>query len=450
MTTADDAVLLVDLDDESRRALEFDALLAWVAEYTRTPSGERLVRSLCPSADPATVRLELESVAEVRRCLVEQGPLLTGRLPETAASAAAVEVDGAQPDSKGLRDLAVVLHATGELRSRMRALAADIYPHLARESAGLADLRDVCRPILSGMDPEGLLLDAASPELHRLRARVSRAGARLRRLLQGYLKDPDSRASIRDDFVTQRNGRYVIPVRSDAPHPIRGIVHASSSSGLTRFVEPLESVEPNNELVRLIEAEREEQQRILARWAATLRERVEEVRAALHGLSRVDGLQARALFAEHCDACSPNVRPGGPLRLDQMRHPLLQRRLAAEGGACVPASLTLDPADRVLVVSGPNTGGKTVALKTVGLSVLMAQSGVPISAREAELPLYRQVRVDGYPSVFMVLEGLGPKDVRRCLQRKQVRAALGEVPAFDDVDLATSFSIVGRCSWIYR
>ena len=384
----------VDLDEESRRALEFDELLDWVADFARTPLGGRRLRALHPSRDFETVRGELAGVAEVRQCLRERSHLVPGRLPDVTQAIDTLRVEGTRLEGKSLRDLASVLKATGTLRSAVQGLAGEEYPRLNRLVPDLPDLREPSEPVLRRTDLEGQILDGASPELRRLRGQVTRAGERLRRLLHGYLKDPGSQASIRDDFVTQRNGRFVIPVRTDAPRPIRGIVHASSSSGATRFVEPLESVEPNNELVRLIEEEREEQGRILAAWTDAFRDRLPEVEQALSTLARIDGMQARALFSEACDAVVPQVLPGGPLRLTGMRHPLLHRRLSAEGGAVVPSSLRLDPADQVLVLSGPNTGGKTVALKSVGLMVLMAQSGIPVPAQEAELPLFGQVRAD--------------------------------------------------------
>jgi DNA mismatch repair protein MutS2 len=159
-------------------------------------------------------------------------------------------------------------------------------------------------------------------------------------------------------------------------------------------VEPLETVDLNNDLVRLSEQEQEEQERVLRGWSEALRYRHDEVLLAVDGLAEMDGLQARALFAEACSCIRPEVAPAGPLGLGSVRHPLLDRRLRGEGSGAVPLSLGLDPSDQVLVVSGPNTGGKTVAIKTLGLAVLMAQSGVPVPAVEARLPLYRQLRTD--------------------------------------------------------
>jgi DNA mismatch repair protein MutS2 len=268
------------------------------------------------------------------------------------------------------------------------------YPFLSATGRSLPDLRRESSDILRAIAPDGSIGDDASEELRRIRRRRLRAGDRLRNMLESYLHRPDAGSVIRDDFITQRNGRFVIPVRTDAPHPVKGIVHASSSSGATQFVEPIETVELNNDLVRLGEQEHQELVRILTDWTDRFRENASEVERAVAGLSELDALQARVLFGRDTEGRWPQVEADGPLRLEEMRHPLLERRLRESGRSCVPLDLALDPFDRVLVLSGPNAGGKTIALKTLGLAVLMAQSGIPLSARAVRLPIYRQVRAD--------------------------------------------------------
>jgi len=242
--------------------------------------------------------------------------------------------------------------------------------------------------------PDGRLEDGASSELRRVRIAIARTGERLRRQLEAFVGDPAAASFVRDDFVTQRNGRFVIPVRADSPRPVEGIVHAASSSGQTLFVEPIESVALNNELVRLAEQEVAEHDRVVRGWAERFRARRDEILAAVFGLAHADTLQARALFARHIEGCRPELSPGAPLLLVGVRHPLLDRRLKEQGGRSVPIAITIDPYDRVLMISGPNTGGKTVALKTVGLACLMAQCGLPVAATAASLPVFRQLRAD--------------------------------------------------------
>jgi DNA mismatch repair protein MutS2 len=385
---------LVDLDDESRVALEFDELLSWVASFARTAPGARRVADRVPVADAGLLRRELQAVEEIRRHHQSAGLPVPSGIPDPATALGTLSVAGLSLDAKTLRDLASVGMSTSMLRARLRALDARDYPWLRQTGEELPELAPTCGAIVDGIEPEGRIRDAASAELRSVRLEAGRAGGRLRRTLERLVRDPRVGTVIRDDFITQRSGRYVVPVRSDAPRPLRGIVHASSSSGATQFVEPLETIELNNDLVRLAEREREEELRLLAEWTESLRARRGELNDALRALAEVDDAQARALYAEECGAVAPALGEGGGVLLREARHPLVDRRLREEGSGCVPLGLELDPAEQVLVVSGPNAGGKTVLLKTLGLFALMAQSGIPLPAREVRLPCYVQVRVD--------------------------------------------------------
>ncbi|MCP3979514.1 MAG: hypothetical protein GY716_09320 [bacterium] len=384
----------LDVDPETRRALQFDELLEWLAGLARTAPGARRVLALRPVCDEQRIRHELESVREVERLLAERATPVPSGLPDPEEAARALSLAGMRLDATSLRGLAAVAHAAAELRDTLIRLAADSYPRLREQGSRLPDLGLEAAEVLRGIEPDGRLADDASPGLARIRRRRRKAGEDLQNKLARMLRKPGAESVIQDDFVTQRNGRYVIPVRSDSPKPVRGIVHATSSSGATQFVEPLETVELNNEWVRLGEEEREEEQRILADWSDAFRERLDELHDALDALAVVDGWQARALFARDTEAVAPVVGEGEPVALTDVRHPLLERLLAERGGECVPLRLEIEPFDRVLVVSGPNTGGKTVALKTLGLTVLMAQSGIPVPAKRVRLPLYRQLRAD--------------------------------------------------------
>ena len=385
---------VTDLDADSRRALEFDELLEWLASLARTPMGRRAVFELVPMAQIEAVREELATVDEACRLAEREEALVGHGLPDPGPALEVLGIEGARLDPTALRNLAAVVAAASSVGRRLATLEREEFPILSVLGGSLPDLSEESRVVLRHVEPEGHVADGASPELGRIRRERQRLTDRLQQRLQSILHAPSSASAIRDDFITQRNGRYVIPVRSDSPRPIRGIVHAESSSGATRFVEPLESVELNNDLVRLAERERQEVERLLLMWTEAFRRRAPEVEDSLSGLARVDGLQARALFARECRCVTPVVEQGAALKLVEARHPLLDRRLRQQGTEIVPLSLELDPADRVLVLSGPNTGGKTVALKTVGLSSLMAQSGIPVPGRTVQLPLYRQVRAD--------------------------------------------------------
>lgn len=389
-----DAAPLVDLDGDSRSALEFDDLLAWVASLARTAPGARRVLARAPRFDPEHTRSDLAACAEVRRHLEASGTLLAGRIPDPHAALEALGVGGLVLEPPALRDLASTVSAVSDLGRELRRLAPAEYPWLAGTGRGIPDLAAECKVIVRGIEPEGRIKDDASRELGRIRLALARGGERLRRTLERLVRAPGLQTSLSDDFITQRNGRFVVPLRAGAARPLSGIVHASSSSGATQFVEPLETVELNNDLVRLAEEEREEERRLLREWCDRLRGRLPELSLIERALAEIDDAQARALFAEECGAITPLLAAGGTLLVREARHPLLDRRLRAQGAGAVPVDLELDPPDQVLVVSGPNAGGKTVVSKTLGLFVLMAQSGIPLPAREVRLPLYRQVRVD--------------------------------------------------------
>jgi DNA mismatch repair protein MutS2 len=384
----------LDVDAETRRALEFDELLEQVARFACTRAGAAGVGALAPRIDVDEISAELQAVAEAREHLTAHGRLVPTGLPDPEPAFRRLTLAGAALDAKPLRDLATTLVAASELRRTLLAAAGPPSPRLRAAAQGLADLRAEAEPVLRHVDPEGRIEDSASAELTRVRRARARLAERLRALLRRLLADPGAGSSIQDEFITQRNERFVIPVRADAPRPVPGIVHARSSSGATRFVEPLETVELNNELVRLSEEERKEQERLLCGWADGLRRRLEQVERSLAVVAWLDGVQARALFQEESEAVLPQVDHGGNLVLEGVRHPLLDALLRRTGQRCVPLSLTLSPAQHVLVLSGPNAGGKTVALKTCGLLVLMAQSGIPVTGRAVRIPVFHQVRAD--------------------------------------------------------
>jgi DNA mismatch repair protein MutS2 len=383
-----------DLDPTSREVLELDAILAYAASFAATTTGRaRLVASF-PSASREELAAEHAAVWEAFDYVGRLGRFLPARLPDPEPALAALSVSGLVIDPLPLRDLASVLVDAASLRKQLGGIEAEGCEALKALGRSIPDLTSLARDVVQFVAPDGSVEDGASPELRRIRAAIGKTGERLRRQLEAFVNDPSAAAFVRDDFVTQRNGRFVIPVRADSKQSVEGIVHAASSSGQTLFVEPMESVALNNDLVRLADQEAAEHERVMRGWTERFRERRDEIFAAIAGLTRADTLQAKALFAKTIEGCRPELRSGGPLRLVDARHPLLDRRLAEQGARCVPVTIELDPYERVLVISGPNTGGKTVALKTVGLACLMAQCGLPVAAASASLPVFGQLRAD--------------------------------------------------------
>jgi DNA mismatch repair protein MutS2 len=253
-----------------------------------------------------------------------------------------------------------------------------------------AQLANLTRSLRSRLNPDGSLSDDASPDLRRIRREMDRQQRVIEESLRSTLRRLSEGGSTQEDLITIRGERFVIPVKSEHKRRIPGVVHGASSSGQTVYLEPLETIEQNNELVRLIEEEQAETRRI---FLAMTREIGVQSHAIAQGaaiLAQVDGLQARGRFSAEFECVRPRFADTGApvLELSQARHPLLEKRLRARQAAIVPLTLALNDAQRQLIISGPNTGGKTVALKTTGLLGMMAQAGIPVPAEEAVFPLF--------------------------------------------------------------
>ncbi len=295
-------------------------------------------------------------------------------------------------------------------------------------SAGIADFADFLRSFRNKIQPDGTLEDKASPELARIRREIERQRRSIQESLRGYLRRLAEGGTVQDELVTIRGERFVIPVKIEQKRRVQGVVHGASSSGQTVFVEPMETIEQNNELVRLLEEEMAEIHRILIEMTQRIGAQSPEILAAEDALSELELQFAKARFAEDYTCTEVKlsnadlrtggrpVRPaseagpkpkeqsgdsrlGGPaaegrLLLHNARHPLLERNLKAKSAAVVPITVELEGSRRQLVITGPNTGGKTVTLKTVGLLSLMAQSGLPVPADRAELPVFDAVLAD--------------------------------------------------------
>jgi len=290
-----------------------------------------------------------------------------------------------------LLDAASLLETASWLRQQFREEAAKA-PLLARRAASLADFRDVHAAIRRCLLPNGEISDDASTALRRIRSSIAETREAIQKTLKQILRARHAEAG--EDYVTLRNERFVIPVRTENRRSVHGVVHGASATGQTVFLEPLETVEANNQLVQLAEDEAAE----IARILRELTERLQAFRGPLESaaatIAELDSVFARARFARDFDAAVPEFSNADRLHLEDARHPVLEDKLKRENRVIVPMSLSLGGEERVLVISGPNTGGKTVALKTVGVAALAAQAGIPVAAQRAILPIFDRVLVD--------------------------------------------------------
>ncbi len=294
-------------------------------------------------------------------------------------------------EAKEFLDAASLLETASWLRVQFRGESAK-FPLLGARAASLGDFRELLAAIRRCILPNGEISDDASPTLRRIRVSVIQTRDSIQKVLKQILRSRNAEAG--EDYVTLRNDRFVIPVRAETRRSMPGVVHGASATGQTVFLEPFETVESNNQLVQLAEDEAAEIVRILRNLTERLQAVRKELVEAAGTIAEMDGVFARGRFARDFDAALPEFSPNGELRLELARHPVLEDKLKREQRAIVAMNLTLNREERLLVISGPNTGGKTVALKTTGLAALAAQSGIPVAAQRAVLPLFDHVLVD--------------------------------------------------------
>ncbi len=386
--------------------LEFEELRALLGRYVRSALGRAVLEQLEPAANRTEAVERLEDMAEAlawagsvgSKDAAAKGAAVRIRFeapPEPDGILAIVRIEGAVLDGKQLRDLLQLLDLSAEARGILSAAAAR-FPRLWGIGGALADLRPLARDIGSKLLPDGSLADDASVLLGRLRRDIERQQKTIQSALEQFLRLHRGDGTLREDLVTIRGDRFVVPVVAGQQRKAEGVIHGASGSGQTLFVEPLETIGLNNEMVRLREEEAREQHRILREFTARLRPEAGSIAASLGALGRLEFLFAAADFGIEFDCSIPALSPvtGRRLALDRARHPLLEDVLRARGGAVVPVSLELSEARRTLLISGPNTGGKTVALKTVGLLAMMARSGLPVPAAAAEFPWFDRILAD--------------------------------------------------------
>ncbi len=390
----------------SLELLEYAALKSLVGRSVASEGGNRVLEETGPSTDRAAIEAQLAETAEAMAWIEEASrPRARGGeapvrlsfdgIPETGASVAKLRIQGAVLEALELQAVIVLLEKAEQVRQALIAQAG-AFPLLARRGTAIADFRETVRAVSGKILPDGTMADHASPLLARVRRDMDRQRRQIHESLERFLKQHRDDGMLQEEFVTIRNDRFVVPVVPGAKKRAAGVVHASSGSGHTLFLEPLETIELNNDLVRLTDEEMREVRRILAELTDRLRAQAHEVRRAADALAALDFAFAKARFAESFDCVIPVFSSGDApvLRLKRARHPLLEDVLRRKRMQVVPVSFELDSASRALLISGPNTGGKTVTLKTAGLLVLMAQSGFPVPADEAEMPLFDDVLAD--------------------------------------------------------
>jgi len=378
-------------------ALEWEPLLALVAGFAASPVGRGAILSLRPSSEEEWIKRQHQLTGEVRLLLSEQVSIPLGGLfdpTEIAAKARIPEVALEAAELQAVARLANDIAAWQELLQSPPARVVGKLPGLSELSAGLTrGLRPLAESIKRKIQPDGTLADDASPELGRIRREQERQQRVIEESLRSALRRLSGDGSTQDDVITIRGDRFVIPVRSELKRRVSGVVHGASSSGQTVYVEPLETIEQNNELVRLLEEEQAEIHRIFVALTRQVGGFSEALVAGARVLALVDSLLARARFGQAYQCVGPTFG-SKQLAVKNARHPLLEKHLRATNGQIVPLTLELTAEARQLIISGPNTGGKTVTLKTTALLAMMAQAGIPVPAEAASFPVFTAFLAD--------------------------------------------------------
>lgn len=378
-------------------ALEWGPLLALVAGFAASHVGRAAILALQPSTDEGWIMRHHQLTGEVRWLLEEQVSIPLGGLFDPTQLAAKAGIPEAALEAAELQTIARLANDI----AAWQALLQSPPPRLLGRLPGLSDLsaplttslRPLAESIERKIQPDGSLADDASPELNRIRREQERQQRLIEESLRAALRKLAGEGSTQDDLITIRGERFVIPVRAELKRRVSGVIHGASSSGQTVYVEPLETIEQNNELVRLLEDEQAEIHRIFVALTRQVGNYADALVEGARVLALIDGLQARARFARSYDCISPLLTPDR-LHLEAARHPLLEKRLRVTGGAIIPLFLELTADERQLIISGPNTGGKTVALKTTALLAMMAQAGIPVPATAATFPVFTAFLAD--------------------------------------------------------
>ncbi|MBV9435180.1 MAG: Smr/MutS family protein [Acidobacteria bacterium] len=409
----------------SERLLEFERVRELLLEYCGSDLGRRRIRELSPSIDGHWIFRQQTLAHEIGQFLHTGGNFESHSLTDCGELLKKSRIAGAALEIGQLREILAIADRADEWRAIAMNPPAALeggWPAVRELSQTLADFTLFLRHFRGKLLPDGTLDDRASPELARLRREIEKQKREIQSSLRSYLRHLAEGGTVQDELVTIRGERFVIPVKIEQKRRVNGVVHGASSSGQTVFIEPLETIEQNNELVRLLEEENAEIHRILLDMTERISEQAEPLQQAAEVLAEVELQFAKAKFGrdyrcvrpvvgesaspepepvtefDHEIAKSQNrelpTTPKAQLTLINARHPILERNLKPRGRSVVPITLTLADDARQLIISGPNTGGKTVALKTVGLLALMAQSGIPVPADSARLPVFDSVFAD--------------------------------------------------------
>lgn len=375
------------LDEHTLSVLEFLKIKNQLKEKISTATGELIVENITPKIDLPQILNTQRETTEMREIISYDGIPPFSRLEDIGNELKRSAVKGSILDAKKIIKILKVLK-TSRLIKKFLLKVKEKYPLIKVRAEKIRTFSELEKEIIQCIDEDGVVLDRASPELRKIRRDIIKKEQALKNKLETLIRSSRFAAIIQEPLITVRQNRYVIPVKQEKKAKFPGIVHDKSDSGATLFIEPFVVVELNNLLRQLIKDEEQEISKILQKITSFIGERAQEINDSVLGLGEIDFIYARAVLADKMKAVEPKLNQNGFINLIQARHPLLQ-------GLVVPININLGRAFNILVITGPNTGGKTVTLKTVGMLTLMAQCGLHIPAAEgSEISVFKKIFCD--------------------------------------------------------
>lgn len=372
------------MNSETLRKLEFDKIQERLANLTQFEGGRSRALKMKPSQDIQIIRQRLDETQEGMEFLRFGEPGYFHELKLIDQALAKARISGIL-NTSDLRDIYLMLLAS---RLASKSMQSAKYRALSQLCSGLTVINDLENQIDRCIGEDGQVRDSASPQLRTIRSQISTLRLRIKEYLQDFIRSGNNQKLLQDSIVTERDGRYVVPVKQEHRHEVRGIVHDESASGATVFIEPMAVVDNNNRIRTLQAEEKREVERILQELSAAVALYTQELAANQEILSILDFILARGRLAYRMNAYRPDINQSGLMDINRGQHPLL-------GEEAIPINIQLGQRFDILVITGPNTGGKTVTLKMVGLLAVMAMSGLFIPAREnSRIPIFKEIYVD--------------------------------------------------------